>query len=128
MYAVDSSSLISFFAGDTGKDVDLILDAITHHHLLLPPATMVETLSARVKNPAIQTLLMSLPLMEIAEGYWLRASLLRGELHRKNHKARLGDTLIAQSCIDHQVPLITRDTDFKHYAKYGNLQLATTLS
>lgn len=128
MYAVDSSSLISFFAGDTGKDVDLILDAITHNHLLLPPATMVETLSARVKNPAIQALLMSLPLMALAEGYWLRASLLRGELHRNNRKARLGDTLIAQSCIDHQVPLITRDADFKHYAKHGNLQLATKLS
>lgn len=28
-------------------------------------------------------------------------------------KARLADTLIAQLCLDHQLPLITRDSDFK---------------
>jgi hypothetical protein len=28
-------------------------------------------------------------------------------------------TLIAQSCIDHDVPLITADTDFRHYAPLG---------
>jgi predicted nucleic acid-binding protein len=37
---------------------------------------------------------------------------------------RLADTLIAQSCIDHHVPLITRDVDFRHFAKLGMLVLA----
>jgi predicted nucleic acid-binding protein len=36
----------------------------------------------------------------------------------------LGDALIAQSCIDHDVPLITRDTDFRHFAKHCGLKLA----
>jgi len=31
----------------------------------------------------------------------------------------LADTLIAQICIDHDVPLITRDKDFRHFAKHG---------
>jgi predicted nucleic acid-binding protein len=31
--------------------------------------------------------------------------------------------LIAQSCIDHDVALITRDADFRHYAAEGGLKL-----
>jgi predicted nucleic acid-binding protein len=39
-------------------------------------------------------------------------------------RARLPDTLIAQSCIDHDIPLIARDTDFRHFAKHCGLKLA----
>jgi predicted nucleic acid-binding protein len=39
-------------------------------------------------------------------------------------RARLADTLIAQSCIDNDVALITRDADFRHFAKYCGLRLA----
>jgi predicted nucleic acid-binding protein len=34
-------------------------------------------------------------------------------------KAKLADTLIAQSCLDHDVPLITRDGDFRHFVALG---------
>jgi predicted nucleic acid-binding protein len=37
----------------------------------------------------------------------------------KRHKARLGDALIAQSCIDHGIPLLTRDRDFRNFAAAG---------
>jgi predicted nucleic acid-binding protein len=39
----------------------------------------------------------------------------------KGLKARLADTLIAQSCLDHGVPLITHDTDFRHFAALRGL-------
>jgi predicted nucleic acid-binding protein len=38
--------------------------------------------------------------------------------------ARLLDALIAQSCIDHDVMLIARDDDFRHFAKHCGLKLA----
>jgi predicted nucleic acid-binding protein len=38
-------------------------------------------------------------------------------------KAKLADTLIAQLCIDHEVPLITRDRDFSHFQKFCGLKL-----
>jgi predicted nucleic acid-binding protein len=38
-------------------------------------------------------------------------------------KARLGDALIAQSCIDQSIPLITRDRDFRAFAAAANLNL-----
>lgn len=48
---------------------------------------------------------------------------MRAILIKKKLKTRLADTLIAQSCIDHQIPLITCDGDCKHFGKYGGLEL-----
>jgi predicted nucleic acid-binding protein len=36
----------------------------------------------------------------------------------------LADALIAQSCIDHEISLIARDGDFRHFAKHCGLKLA----
>jgi predicted nucleic acid-binding protein len=48
-----------------------------------------------------------------------RAGLLRAELLRGILKAQLADCLIAQSCIDHDIPLITYDRDFRHFVHAG---------
>jgi predicted nucleic acid-binding protein len=52
------------------------------------------------------------------------AGLLRAKLLARKHRARLADTLIAQSCIDHEVRLVTRDADFRRFARLGGLRLA----
>jgi predicted nucleic acid-binding protein len=57
-------------------------------------------------------------------GFWERTGLLRSKILKRGLRGRLADTLIAQSCIDHGVPLLTRDRDFRHFAKYGALRLA----
>jgi hypothetical protein len=59
----------------------------------------------------------------VSDGYWARAGKLRAELARRGYAARLADTLIAQSCLDHQVPLITRDRGFQRLAKVAGLKL-----
>jgi predicted nucleic acid-binding protein len=41
----------------------------------------------------------------------------------KRRKARLGDALIAQSCIDHGIPILTRDRDIRAFAEAANLDL-----
>ena len=41
----------------------------------------------------------------------------------EKRKARLGDALIAQICIDGGVPLITRDRDFQAFAETAGLNL-----
>jgi hypothetical protein len=38
-------------------------------------------------------------------------------------QARLGDALIAQSCIDGGIPLLTRDRDFRAFAEAADLDL-----
>jgi predicted nucleic acid-binding protein len=44
---------------------------------------------------------------DLIDGYWRRAGLLRAMLVKRGHKAKLADVLIAQSCLDHRVLLIT---------------------
>ena len=46
-------------------------------------------------------------------------SAVRRTLLEARLKATVADTLIAQSCIDHRVPLITHDRDFRHFVKAG---------
>ncbi len=43
---------------------------------------------------------------------------------RAQLSSNLADALVAQSCIDHGLSLIARDTDFRHFARFGRLALA----
>lgn len=116
---MDTSSLRRFLAGESGRDIDLVLSAISSGRAALPPAVVCETLS----DPSIPEELIediaSLPVLDVIDGYWRRAGLLRALLIKRGHKAKLADVLIAQSCLDHRVPLITYDRDFRHYSKSG---------
>jgi predicted nucleic acid-binding protein len=69
-------------------------------------------------------MLVELPMLEPHTGYWERAGKLRAKLIGRRHRARLADSLIAQTCIDHGVRLITRDDDFLHFSRLGRLRLA----
>jgi predicted nucleic acid-binding protein len=121
MIATDTSALIAFLEGVPGADVEQLETAAASGSLVLPPVIIVEALSVSTK---LQTILQNLTLLEIKPGYWERAGQTRRLLRDKGLKANLGDALISQSCIDHGVPLITRDGDFRHFAKHCGLKLA----
>jgi hypothetical protein len=48
---------------------------------------------------------------------------LRAKVLSKRRKARLGDALIAQTCVDRGIPLLTRDKDFRAFAEAARLNL-----
>jgi len=48
---------------------------------------------------------------------------LRARVLAKRSKARLGDSLIAQCCIDRGIPLLTRNRDFRAFAEAAGLDL-----
>jgi predicted nucleic acid-binding protein len=121
--ALDTSSLIAYLAGERASDTQAADAAIEHSAAVLPPVVLAELLSAPNLSESVRATLMELPLLEVLDGYWERAGLLRGRLHTRGLKARLADVLIAQSCIDHHIGLITRDRDFRHFAKHGGLRL-----
>lgn len=123
MIAIDTSSLRRFLAGESGPDVDLVRAAIAEGRASLPPAVVCEALSDPALPRALVDDLASLPVLDLHDGFWQRAGLLRARLIKKGHKANVADTLIAQSCIDHRIPLITHDRDFRHFSSLG-LQLA----
>ena len=85
---------------------------------------LTELLSAPGLPRALASLHGRLPILETHPGSWTRAGQLRAKLLARRHRARLANTLVAQSCLDHGVRLVTRDDDFRHFARLGGLRLA----
>ena len=123
MIAADTSSMIAFLEGDRGDDTDVIQSALDHHQLALPPAVLTELLSDPAIPRAVRTLLAGLPILEVEPGFWQRAGVLRAAVLKQKKKARVADSLIAQSCLDQAAPLVTRDRDFRHFAGAVGLPL-----
>ncbi len=123
MNAVDTSSLRRFLAGEGGRDVDLVRASIAEARAVLPPAVLCEALSDPALPPSLVEDIASLPVLELHEGFWARAGLLRARVIADGRNAKLADVLIAQSCIDARIPLITHDRNFRHFMRHG-LELA----
>jgi predicted nucleic acid-binding protein len=123
--AIDTSALVPYLAGEAGADIDAIDFALQQGTAWLPPVVLTEILCAKGLTPGLRASLLSMPTLVVLEGFWARAGSLRAKLLRLGFKARLADTLIAQSCVDHRVLLVTRDKDFRHFAKHGGLRLHT---
>jgi predicted nucleic acid-binding protein len=124
MIAADTSSLVAYFDGQRGSDVTQLAAAFAASDLALPPVVITEILSDPTGAAALETLIGQVPTLELYTGYWARAGIARRHLRSLGFKARVGDALIAQSCLDHDVALITRDRDFRHFAKHCGLRLA----
>jgi len=85
------------------------------------PVVLTELLSDASLPAQVVKTISDLPLLQVAAGYWQRAGALRAKVLVTRRKVRLGDALIAQSCIDQSIPLITRDRDFRAFAVAANL-------
>lgn len=90
----------------------------------MPPIVLVEILSDANLPKPIASSLSGIPLIDIPDGYWERVGALRAKVLEEGRKARLGDALIAQSCIDRGIALITRDSDFRAFSQVAGLDLA----
>jgi len=121
--AADTSSMIAYLEGASGDDVEVLQSALEHHQLALPPAVLSELLSDPGLPKNVRDLLASLPILEVEAGFWARAGLLRASVLKARRKARLADALIAQSCLDQSAPLVTRDKDFRNFARAARLPL-----
>jgi predicted nucleic acid-binding protein len=125
LIAVDTNTWIAFLQGDdaTAEDVKLLDQALGDRQVLMVPAVLTELLSDPDLSADAAVLLSGLPLIEIQSGYWQRAGQLRSKVLAQHRKARLGDALIAQSCLDRDIPLVTRDRDFRAFAEVAKLSL-----
>lgn len=123
MICLDTSSLIAFLEGSTGSDVEATDQALQDQTGAIAPVTLSELLSDPGLPRTLRETIRNLPLLPITEGYWERAGLLRAKVLRAGHKAKLADTLIVQSCLDHRVSLVARDRDFRIFHRVAGLKL-----
>jgi predicted nucleic acid-binding protein len=123
MITADTSTWVAFLNGDPGDDVLLLKKALQGHQLAMLPVVLTELLSAPNLPTALATSFVDLPLVEIEPGFWQRAGALRAKVLGKGRRARLGDSLITQLCLDAGLALITRDRDFRSFAEASSLPL-----
>ena len=89
--------------------------------VVMVPVVLTELLSDPDLPSDVSEILLQVPHMELRSGFWQRAGILRAKVLGKRRKARLGDALIAQSCMDARVVLLTRDRDFQTFAEAAKL-------
>ena len=123
MIAVDTSSLIAYLSGTPGHDIDVVEQALADRQVCLPPVVLTELLSDPKLPADVGSVLRQLPLLPVLDGYWDRAGALRARVIATGRKAPLADALIAQSCLDNDVGLVTRDADFRHFERVAELRL-----
>jgi predicted nucleic acid-binding protein len=123
MIAADTSTWVSFLEGAPGEDARQLDKALADRQVLMVPVVLTELLSdPKLQQDVVQTL-SEVPLLEVDPAYWERAGRLRAKVLSRGRKARLGDALIAQSCVDNGVTLLTRDRDFQAFAGAAGLDV-----
>jgi len=121
----DTNSWIAYLAGSPGPDVERIEEGLAGRFLAMAPVVLAELLS----DPALPTdaakFFQQIPLLPATEGYWVRAGSLRARMIRLGYKPKLADTLVVQSCLDHDAVLLSRERDFRPFVKHAQLKLFT---
>ena len=123
MIAADTSTWIAFLEGSKGEDAQLLDKALEDRHVVMVPVVLTELLSDPKLPSGVAETLSEVPMIEIESGYWQRAGVLRAKAIAQGRKARLGDALIAQTCIDQNISLLTRDRDFRAFGDAAALDL-----
>lgn len=123
MIAADTSTWIAFLQGTSGADVHLLDRALDDQQVVMVPVVLTELLSDPKLPPDVAETLLEIPLLETQQGFWERAGALRARVLAQKRRARLGDALIAQACLDGNLPLITRDHDFQAFEEAAKINI-----
>ena len=130
MLFVDTSVWIRFFADQETSEVDRLTVALEEEEATIAFTGVIlqEIMQGVGKKKLRESIEQSFePFVEIfpsRKTYLMAAELYRAS--RKNgHQIRSSaDCLIAACCIEHKVPLLTEDSDFKYLSEVSSLCLA----
>lgn len=124
MIAFDSSTVVAFLEGEKSPDTHAFAHAVENRFAVFPPVVLTELFSSQSLTGEMRAMLLDIPLLESKPGFWQRAGELRKKARATGRRARLGDSLIAQACLDAGVGLITRDKDFHTFTLAAGLNLS----
>ena len=123
MIAADTSTWVAYLEGASEKDTEMLRRALSDKQTVMAPVVLSELLSDPKLPSQVADGLAGLPLIQTTDGYWQRAGMLRAKVLARGRRARLGDALIAQSCVDEGVLLLTRDRDFRAFETAAGVDL-----
>ncbi|HYH10493.1 MAG TPA: PIN domain-containing protein [Thermoanaerobaculia bacterium] len=120
--AVDTSAVARAFAGHRDPATLLLRQTLSEGRARFAPIVVMELLSNPGLTAGTRRFVRMLPRLDFRDGVWERAGMLRADIAALGLKANVPDCVIAQTAIDHGIPLITYDRDFRHFQRAG-LQL-----
>lgn len=123
MIAADTNIWVAHLSGAIDPDIKQLHLLLRQKAVGMIPVVLAELLTHPTIAAHTENHLLALPLFELPDGHWERAGRLRRALFALGYKPKLMDTLIAQTCLDHKLPLLTRDTGFTLFAEHAGLQL-----
>lgn len=124
MVCADTNVWVAFLAGEETDDTSTLALALRLGHTRLAPPVIAELRSFPDLSEDQRTKIARIPVFHLLRGFWERVGDTRASLLRLGHRPKLADTLIAQVCIDHDIPLLTPDRGFAPFAKHSGLHLA----
>ena len=119
MIAVDTNVLRRYLNGVIDGYTPVLVEALSYEEAFLPPIVLTEALSDRDATPIDIDATLKFPLLTLRNGYWFRAGNLRRSLYWRDRSAPIADCLIAQACIDANIPLLTYDDGFTRFIDFG---------
>jgi predicted nucleic acid-binding protein len=119
MIAADTSAWIDYFKGCDKKHVKQLEAALMDGAVQMPLPVLFEILSGAGLTQEAREAILEIPRLENLSGYWERAADLRRGILKKGQRARSMDCLIAQVCLDHDMGLISGDSDYRHLVSSG---------
>ncbi len=119
MIAADTSAWIDYSKGAATAGAARLEACLADGTLVMPSPVLFEILSGPGLTSEAEKLILELPKIQSKEAYWERAGKMRRVLLTKGFKARSMDCLIAQVCIDQEIPLIASDHDYRHFTRFG---------
>lgn len=123
MDCADTNCWIAYLSGANGADVDRMDEALAGHFLRMAPVVLAELLSDPNLPKETADFLQQIPLLSVSEDCWVRAGKLRARMFSLGYKPKLADTLVAQSCLDHDALLLSRDRDFRGFVAHCQLRV-----
>jgi predicted nucleic acid-binding protein len=117
--ALDTNVLRRYLDGIVARDTVIAARAVATEEAMLPPVVLTEALSDTAASDDHVRRTLSIALIPLYRGYWSRTGNLRRNLKLRGISAPTADCLIAQACIDIDIPLLTHDTGFTRFIDAG---------
>jgi len=125
MILVDTSVWIDYFRGSDGRLTTHLQALLEDDRVALAAPVKIEILSGSSARDrvALQRVLQALPLLIPAQSTWERMEGWTEKAVAKGERFGVGDLLIAGLAADSDVPVWSRDEDFKRMQKLGFIRL-----
>ena len=119
----DTSIWIDFFRGKSGEDLDLFRISLNEGRVMMAPAVLAELLSSTEMTESVERALSEMEFARTSPNFWKECGKLRRRLARTGFNASLADCLVVQTCLEHGLPLLTRDQGIKKFGPKVGLTL-----